>query len=139
MRHFKNRFKGKNKDILFTKFNNKEFKKYYSKLIKEASKANIYSLNNLDIIKSYYQKSIIEFKNNFSIIINSQYYLRNFIENCKLIWIKLNNIHSKINFDDKINDLRTSNNNLKIKMDQLDTKILISNYSDNIYNHTAFS
>ena len=130
--------KKKNKDILFTKFNGEEFNKYYSKLIKDASEGKTYSLNRLEFIKSYYQKkNIIEFKIDYNIIMNNQIYIRNFIEKCKLIWMELIKIHTNINYDDKINDLKNSNNNLKIKIDELDTKLLINNHSDNIYKNNT--
>ena len=130
--------KNVNKDILFTKFNNEEFQEYYSKLIKDASEGNTYSLNCLEFIKSFYQKKkIIEFKINYNIIMNNQFYIRNFIEKCKLIWMALIQIHTNINYDDKINDIKASNNNLKIKIDELDTKLLINNHSDNIYKNNT--
>ena len=46
------------KDILFNKFNDEEFRKYYSKLIEGIEEGNRYFLNCLDNIKSFYKKRI---------------------------------------------------------------------------------
>ena len=48
----------KNKQIYFLKFNNNEFKYYYSKLLTNASNGDMYSLNILDYLKSLYSKKI---------------------------------------------------------------------------------
>ena len=46
------------KDILFNKFNDEEFRKYYSKLIEGIEEGNRYFLNCLDNIKPFYKKRI---------------------------------------------------------------------------------
>ena len=130
--------KKKKEDILFEQFNNKKFNKYYSKLIKDASEGNTYSLNCLDTIKSYYQKkNVIEFKINYDKINNKQYSIRNFIDNCKLTWMALIYIHKMINYDDKLNNLRITNNNLKIKIDEINTKLLINNFTFGVYKENS--
>ena len=124
----------KNKQISFTKFNNKEFNDYYSKLLTKASNGDTYSLNCLDSLKSLYsKKNIIEFKINYNKIINRQNNIRNFIEDCKLTWLSLINIHKMINYDDKLKDSKIYYNNLKIKNDELDSKLLIYNNSNIVY------
>ena len=126
--------KKKNEDILFKKFNNDEFKKYYYKLINDASNGNIYAINSLDSIKSYYKKkNIIEIRIQHNKIFNNEYYIRNFIENCHSIWFKLAYIHIKINFDNIKNDLNLSINNLKIENAEINTKLLIKDFSSKIY------
>ena len=124
----------KNKQISFLKFNNAEFNKYYSKLITNASNGDTYSLNCLDYLKSLYsKKNIIELKINYDNIVDQQNLFRNFIEGCKLTWTSLINIHQKINYDAKFNKLRIDNNNLKIKIDEFDAKLIINNNSNMIY------
>ena len=66
------------------------------------------------------------------IIIRQRYFI-NFIDECKLIWNSLINIHDKINIDNMFKSLRTDNNNLKIKVDELETQLLINNNSNKIY------
>ena len=72
-------------------------------------------------------------KINYDNIVDQQNLFRNFIEGCKLAWSSLINIHQKIDYDAKFNKLRIDNNNLKIKIAELDAKLLISNNSNMIY------
>ena len=126
--------KKKKEEVLFNKFNDKEFQNYYSALLYDVLQGNTYSLNSLDSIKSSYTKNnIIELKINYNMIIIRQRYFINFIDECKLIWNSLINIHDKINIDNMFKSLRTDNNNLKIKVEELETKLLINNNSNKIY------
>ena len=69
-------------------------------------------------------------KINYSKIINRQNHFINFIERCKYTWFSLNNIHNIINIDDTFNEFKIYYNNLKIKNDELDIKLLINNNSN---------
>ena len=121
-------------EILFEKFNNGIFKNYYSKLLKAVSNGNVYALSCLDSIKSYYKKNkIIEFPIDYKMININEFRIRNFIERCHFIWQKLAYIHERIEYDDKINDLNLSINDLKIENTEIKTKLLIKSKSNKIY------
>ena len=125
-------------DILFPKFNDNKFNNYYSKLLKAVSDGNLYALNCLNSIKSYYKKNnIIEYQINYQMINRYEYNIRNFIEQCHFIWLKLTNIHKDFNYDDKINNLNLSINNLKIENTEIKTKLLIKNRSNKIYENNT--
>ena len=66
-----------------------------------------------------------------------EYNIRNFIEQCHFIWLKLTNIHKDFNYDDKINNLNLSINNLKIENTEIKTKLLIKNRSNKIYENNT--
>ena len=130
--------KKEKEDILFPKFNDNKFNNYYSKLLKAVSDGNLYALNCLNSIKSYYKKNnIIEYQINYQMINRYEYNIRNFIEQCHFIWLKLTNIHKDFNYDDKINNLNLSINNLKIENTEIKTKLLIKNRSNKIYENNT--
>ena len=121
------------KDILFNKFNDEEFRKYYSKLIEGIEEGNRYFLNCLDNIKPFYKKkNKKKFEYNESIFIEREDSKQSFIENCKLIWNDLSNLHRFFEYDCFINELKESNNKLKIKVDELCANYLILNNSNEI-------
>ena len=126
--------KSTKEDILFSKFNDQDFQKYYSKLLKNAREGKIYYLKCLESIKPLYsKKQRIEFSINYNKIADSQCYTRNFIESCRIIWHELQTIHDSINYDSIINDLRISNYNLKIKIDELNTNLHIYKNSNKVF------
>ena len=130
--------KKEKEDILFPKFNDNKFKNYYSKLLNAVSDGNLYALSCLNSIKSYYKKNnIIEYQINYQMINRYEYNIRNFIEQCHFIWLKLTNIHKDFNYDDKINNLNLSINNLKIENTEIKTKLLIKNISNKIYENNT--
>ena len=98
------------------------------------SDGNVYALRGLDSIKSYYKKNKrIEFQISCKMINTNVYCTRNLIEDCHFIWIKLAYIHEWIEYDDKINDLNLSINDLKIENTEIKTKLLIKSKSNKIY------
>ena len=122
-----------NEDILFNKFNGEEFRKYYSELIKGIEDGNQYFLNCLDSIKSFYiNKNKKKFEYKKSKFVKREESQQAFIENCKLIWNDLSNLHRFFEYDCFINELKESNNKLKIKVDELCANYLILNNSNEI-------
>ena len=115
------------KGIMFKEFNNKEFIKYYSELINKINNGNGYYLNCLNSIKSIYikkSKKIIDFGFNISNLLDKERHIQSLIENSKSIWKDLSNNHIFINYESRMNKLRLSNNNLKIKISELNSRIL---------------
>lgn len=122
-----------NEDILFNKFNGEEFRKYYSELIKGIEDGNQYFLNCLDSIKSFYiNKNKKKFEYKKSKFVKREESQQAFIENCKLIWNDLSNLHRFFEYDCFINELKESNKKLKIKVDELCANYLILNNSNEI-------
>ena len=129
-----------NKDIMFKDFNGKEFRNYYSELIDKINKGNGYYLNCLISIKSLYiknSKKIIDFDYNISNISKRERRIQLLIENCKSQWRELSYIHKFIDYDSKINKLIISNNNLKIKISELNSRILLLQNSNKIRQENA--
>ena len=120
-----------NNDILFNKFNDQEFKKYYSVLLNKINDGNIYYLNYLDSMKPFYNKKK-EFTYNFSNFTKREISIRLLIERCKSQWKDFNNFHKLINYDRNINKLNISNNNIKIKISELNSRILLLENSNKV-------
>ena len=124
-----------NKGIMFKEFNNKEFISYYSELIDKINNGNGYYLNCLNSIKSLYAKNskkIIDFDYNISNISKREKYIQYLIEDSKSKWKDLSNINQFIDYDSIMNKLRISNNNLKIKIIEFNSRILILENSNKI-------
>ena len=122
-----------NKEILFNKFNDKEFKDYYSVLLNKIDDGNFYYLEFLDSIKSLYRKkNIIDFKYNISNFTKREKLIQLLIERCKSQWKDFNNLHKFINYDISINKLKTSDNDIKLKINELNSRVLLLENSNKV-------
>ena len=120
-------------DILFSKFNGEEFRKYYSELYKGIEEGNKYFLNCLDSIKLCYNnknKKKLEF--DYSKFSQREELQQIFIKNCEVTWSILSNLHRFFNYDRIINELKESNIKLKIKTDELFASFLVSQKENEI-------
>ena len=92
-------------------------------------------MNCLNSIKSLYAKNskkIIDFDYNISNISKREKHIQYLIEDSKSKWKDLSNINQFIDYDSIMNKLRISNNNLKIKISELNSRILILENSNKI-------
>ena len=125
--------KNTEEDILFNKFNSKEFRDYYSELFKGIEEGNKYFLNCLDSIKSFYNnKNKKKFECDNSRFSAREELQQIFIKNCELIWIEISNLHRFFDYDCIFNELKESNNKIKIKNDELFSSFLILTKSNEI-------
>ena len=69
----------------------------------------------------------------------NEYCIRNFIEDCHSIWFQLSNIHKLIKYDDKINYLNLSINDLKIENTEIKTNLLIKSKYNKIYEENTYN
>ena len=115
-----------NANILFKTFNGKEFENYYSELLNKKKEGNLYYLNCFSSIKSFYKtKDKSEFKYDQLNITRREIFVQKLIDSCKSMWNNFINIQIMIDYENRINKLKISNKNLKIRLTNANSRILL--------------
>ena len=112
-------------NILFSEFNDENFRNYYSKLFTKISEGNIYYLDHLEYIQSFYKGKVINsYQYPNKLIVNREKSVALLIELCKSFLNYLASDHRFLNYDTKINNLRLQNDDLKIKINEIKLELL---------------
>lgn len=120
-------------ELLFKKFNNDDFKSYYSKIFTKIEQGNIFYLNCLISIQEHYKrKNINIFVPDYKIINERENSLQIFIENSKSFLSQLGFLHKFINNDIRFNQMKKENKKLKINITEIQYELLSYKNSNKI-------
>jgi len=125
------------KDLMFKQFGNEEFIQYYSKLLENVYEGNKYYYKCLGTIKKNY-KNRMELDIDYNSVMERETSIQTFINDVKTNLRDIQNIHSLIESDTIINNLKKSNELLKIKIVEIMASLSMEKYSKQIYQENTY-
>ena len=128
-------------DYLFKVFFNKEFKEYYSYLLNEISKGKLIYYNSLKLIeKQYDEKSqdSVYFYDNYSLF-KREKEIDDYIKDSIMYLDQIENIHSFNYVNNKINNIKIKNHQLKINIIEIKTELFKYSNKNRVYMNNLHS